>query len=70
MMDWTVCFIIDQLPQCCQRHHRNGQMGYLSSLLAAVMVHPDQKQVLPLFLKRSPSGWNSKNDCELNASKR
>jgi hypothetical protein len=58
-------------PQCCQRHHRNGQIGYYHQLLAAVMVHPDQKQVLPLFPEAiTHQDGDSKNDCELNASKR
>ena len=58
-------------PQCCQRHHRNGQIGYYHQLLAAVLVHPDQKQVLPLFPEAiTHQDGESKNDCELNASKR
>lgn len=58
-------------PQCCQRHHRNGQIGYYHQLLAAVIVHPDQKQVLPLFPEAiTHQDGESKNDCELNASKR
>ena len=58
-------------PQCCQRHHRKGQIGYYHQLLAAVLVHPDQKQVLPLFPEAiTHQDGESKNDCELNASKR
>jgi hypothetical protein len=58
-------------PQCCQRHHRNGSIGYYHQLLAAVIVHPDQKQVLPLFPEAiTHQDGESKNDCELNASKR
>jgi len=58
-------------PQCCQRHHRNSQIGYYHQLLAAVLVHPDQKQVLPLFPEAiTHQDGESKNDCELNASKR
>jgi len=58
-------------PQCCQRHHRKGQIGYYHQLLAAVLVHPDQKQVLPLFPEAiTHQDGESKNDCELNASRR
>ena len=53
-------------PQCCQRHHRNGQIGYYHQLLAAVLVHPDQKQVLPLFPEAiTHQDGESKNDCLL-----
>ncbi len=58
-------------PQCCQRHHRKGRIGYYHQLLAAVLVHPDQKQVLPLFPEAiTHQDGESKNDCELNASRR
>ncbi len=58
-------------PQCCQRHHQNGTVGYYHQLLAAVLVHPDQKQVLPLFPEAiTHQDGENKNDCELNASKR
>jgi hypothetical protein len=58
-------------PQCCARHHRNGETGYYHQLLAAVIVHPDQKQVLPLFPEAiTHQDGETKNDCELNASKR
>jgi len=46
-------------------------MGYYHQLLAAVMVHPDQKLVLPLFPEAiTHQDGASKNDCELNASRR
>ena len=58
-------------PECCVRHHRNGEVGYYHQLLAAVMIHPDQKQVLPLFPEAiTHQDGETKNDCELNASKR
>lgn len=58
-------------PQCCQRHHQNGKVSYYHQLLAAVLVHPDQKQVLPLFPEAiTHQDGENKNDCELNASKR
>ena len=58
-------------PQCCQRHHRNGETGYYHQLLAAVIVHPDRWHVLPVFPEAiTHQDGESKNDCELNASKR
>ena len=46
-------------------------MGYYHQLLAAVLVHPDQKQVLPLLPEAiTHQDGENKNDCELNASKR
>jgi hypothetical protein len=58
-------------PACCERHHENGQVSYYHQLLAAVLVHPDQKQVLPLFPEAiTYQDGTTKNDCEANASKR
>ena len=31
-------------PQCGQRHHQKGQISYYHQLLAAVLIHPDQKR--------------------------
>jgi len=46
-------------------------VGYYHQLLAAVMVHPDQKLVLPVFPEAiTHQDGDSKNDCELNASQR
>ncbi len=58
-------------PQCGQRHHQKGQISYYHQLLAAVLIHPDQKQVLPLFPEAiTHQDGDRKNDCELNASRR
>ena len=56
---------------CCQIKHRNGKVSYFHQLLAAVIVHPAQKQVIPLAPEpiQQQDGTN-KNDCELNAIKR
>ncbi len=56
---------------CCSRNLRNGKKQYYHQLLGAVIVHPDKPNVFPLFpeaIKRKDG--MSKNDCELNASKR
>ena len=56
---------------CCEKQHRNGEIEYYHQLLGAVIVHPDKKQVLPLFPEPvTRQDGVSKNDCESNASKR
>lgn len=56
---------------CCEKHHRDGSVTYHHQMLAPVMIHPDQKQVIPLapepIIKQDGS---AKNDCERNAGKR
>ncbi len=56
---------------CCEKHHRNGEITYYHQLLGAVLVHPDQSEVIPLapeaILKQDGA---KKNDCERNAAKR
>jgi len=58
-------------PECCEKHHRNGDTEYYHQLLASVIVHPDKATVLPLFneaiIKQDGA---TKNDCERNAGKR
>lgn len=44
---------------------------YYHQVLGAVIVHPDQAQVLPLFPEAiTHQDGATKNDCESNASKR
>jgi len=57
--------------QCCEKHHRDGQVTYPHQLLGAVLVHPEHKEVFP----RAPEPMikqegTHKNDCERNAAKR
>jgi Transposase DDE domain len=57
--------------ECCVKNHSNGKKSYYHQLMVAVMVHPDQKVVLPLGLEAiTKQDGSSKNDCERNASKR
>ncbi len=57
--------------ECCSRTLRNGSEQYYHQLLAAVIVHPEQKTVLPLFPEAiTRQDGESKNDCERNAAKR
>lgn len=58
-------------PDCCSKHHKDGRVEYYHQLLAAVMVHPDKKTVLPLCPEAiTRQDGHEKNDCEHNASKR
>lgn len=58
-------------PQCCEKHHRNGQITYYHQLLGAVLVHPEHKEVFPLMPEPIVKQDGArKNDCERNAAKR
>ncbi len=58
-------------PECCSRHYQDGSVSYYHQLLGAVLVHPDQAQVLPLFPEAiTHQDGATKNDCERNASQR
>lgn len=57
---------------CMQRKNsKTGEITYYHQMLAAAVVHPDLKQVIPLapeaIIKQD---GNNKNDCERNAGKR
>lgn len=57
--------------ECCGRVLRNGTTQDYPQLLAAVLVHPELKTVLPLFpAALTRQDGESKNDCERNAAKR
>lgn len=57
--------------QCCEKHHKNGQITYYHQMLGIAMVHPYHSHVLPLapepIIKQDGV---LKNDCERNAGKR
>lgn len=56
---------------CTTRKHRNGETSYHHAGLAAVVVHPQQKEVIPLdFEPILNQDGAEKNDCERNAAKR
>jgi hypothetical protein len=58
-------------PSCTTRKRRNGEISYHHAGLAAVMVHPEQKEVFPLdFEPILNQDGAKKNDCERNAAKR
>jgi len=57
--------------QCCQRKHKDGSITYYHHILQAAVVNPALKQVIPLAPEPiSQQDGHTKNDCELNASKR
>ena len=57
--------------KCQQRQHQNGEVSYSHAMLAAVLVHPNQKEVFPLANEAiQKQDGQHKNDCEQNASKR
>jgi hypothetical protein len=57
--------------ECCRRTLRNGKEQYYHQLLAAVIVYPELKRVLPLFPEAiTHQDGENQNDCERNAAKR
>ena len=58
-------------PECCVKNYKNGNVSYYHQLLAAAIVHPDKKTVIPFAPEAIIKENNAtKNDCELNAAKR
>jgi len=56
---------------CTQKKHEDGTITYSHSMLSAVIAHPEKKVVLPLCEEPIiQQDGVTKNDCELNASKR
>lgn len=57
--------------QCLKAEHRDGTISYSHSMLGAVLVHPDQREVFVMGAEPIINqDGNVKNDCELNAHKR
>jgi hypothetical protein len=56
---------------CCVKNHKDGSQSYYHQLLAAVILYPNEKVIIPLcpepILKED---GDNKNDCERNAAKR
>jgi hypothetical protein len=72
-LDGTTYFSSEKVhcPSCLEKKSRNGKITYSHQMLGAVLVHPDLKEVIPLcpepIVKQD---GDTKNDCELNASRR
>lgn len=57
-------------PHCLVRS-KNGKDQYYHQVVAAVLVHPETRQVIPLAVEPIiRSDGDTKNDCERNANKR
>jgi RNase P protein component len=57
-------------PHCCEKNTKHGP-EYYHQLLAAVIVHPARRTVLPVdFEPITRADGAKKNDCERNAAKR
>jgi hypothetical protein len=72
-IDGTGHFYSDkiQCSSCCVKNHRDGTKSYYHQTLGAVVVHPKQKEVIPLVPEPITKGdGTTKNDCERNACKR
>lgn len=58
-------------PHCLIKDHKGGHTSYSHLILQATVVHPDQRQVIPLMPEEViNSDGTAKQDCELNAAKR
>jgi hypothetical protein len=56
---------------CQVKEHKNGTVTYEHQMLAAVIVHPDIKEVIPLAPEPiQKQDGSTKNDCERNAARR
>ena len=52
-------------------HKQTGEITYHHQMLAAVLIHPEHREVIPLAPEPiQKQDGNSKNDCERNAAKR
>lgn len=73
-IDGTGYFSSDTVhcSSCLEKHHKqSGKTTYYHQMLGAVVIHPDQKVVIPLcpepIIKQD---GETKNDCERNACRR
>jgi hypothetical protein len=56
---------------CMRKTTRKGETKYYQQMYAAAFVHPDHKEVVPVFPEMiTKKDGSSKNDCERNASRR
>jgi hypothetical protein len=72
-MDGTGYFSSQKVhcPSCQVKEHKNGTVTYEHQMLAAVLVHPDLKEVIPLAPEPiQKQDGSTKNDCERNAAHR
>jgi hypothetical protein len=74
LMDGTQYFSSEKLksPFCMEKTNSvTGVTTYYLQTLGAVLAHPDRREVIPLMPEPiSKQDGETKNDCEINASKR
>ena len=73
LMDGTQYFTSEVIhcPGCLEKEHRDGRVTYSHQMLAAVLAHPDHREVIPFAPE--PIGnqdGSTKNDCERNGAGR
>lgn len=57
--------------KCLEKKHKNGETTYYHSMLCATIIHPSKKEVFTLGGESiEQQDGETKNDCEINASKR
>lgn len=80
---WNNCYLLSldgtqyfastkiHCPCCQEKHSHNGVITYSHAAVAAVIVHPDRREVIPLCPEPIiRQDGVSKNDCERNATRR
>jgi hypothetical protein len=74
LLDGTEYFSSEKLhsPFCMERtNSATGKTTYYLQTLGAALAHPDRKEVIPLMPEAiSKQDGETKNDCEMNASRR
>lgn len=72
-IDGTGCFCSTKIscPHCLVKNSKSGKTEYSHQMVAAVLVHPNQKVVIPIAVEAIvQQDGNNKNDCERNAVRR
>lgn len=72
-IDGTGCFCSTKIscPHCLVKNKTSGKTEYAHQMVAAVLVHPNQKVVIPIAVEAIINqDGNNKNDCERNAVRR
>lgn len=73
LTDGTEVFNSEKIScsNCCKKNHRDGRTTYYHQVLAGVIAHPRQRQVIPLCPEIiSMQDGAEKNDCERRATQR
>ncbi len=73
-LDGTGIYASEKLgSEAClvKKHKKKGKVTYHQQMLGAAIVHPDYKEVIPLYPEMiMKQDGEKKNDCERNAAKR